>query len=156
MGTVINLTTNAPAPGIQVAVGDVTVTTDANGNYERAGLPAGSYRIELVLTAAQGTPAQGPITVELAPGATVVQHLAFRSPVAATATPTAVPATPVVQPTTTPTPAVPITLPDTGDSAEDSWVLSASLAAVLILLIGAGMWGVTEWSRRKAVKQSPY
>ena len=154
VGTVINLTTNAPAPGITVAVGDTTVTTDANGNYERAGLPAGSYRVVLVLTPAQGTPEQGPITVELAAGATAVQHLAFRSPLAATAvpaTPTAMPPT-AVPPTAVPpkpTPSGPAMLPDTGhtDGA------GAGLLGMLILLAGIGVWGLTEWSRRNAIKR---
>src|SRR5215213_6254640 len=53
-GTVIDQTTGAPAPNIAVAVGDQTVVTDANGNYDRSGLPAGSYTVALALTAEQG------------------------------------------------------------------------------------------------------
>src|SRR2546421_1957611 len=52
-GTVIDLTTGAPAPGIMVMVGDVTVTTDTNGNYDRVGLPPGSYPLALVLAKGQ-------------------------------------------------------------------------------------------------------
>ena len=161
VGTVIDLTTNAPAPGITVAIGDATVTTDANGNYQSAELSAGSYRVALVLTAAQGTPAQDPITVALASGQTVVQHLAFRSPVAATATavPTSVP---TVVPTGVPTmipstvvptrvPTAPVTLPDTGgDAQQTSW--SMGMIGLLVLLLGVSIWGLTERSRRKAVK----
>jgi hypothetical protein len=146
---VINLTTNAPAPGITVMVGDASVTTDANGNYERAGLPAGSYQVALVLTAAQGTPAQGPITVELAAGATAVQNLAFRSPLAATV----VPATPTAMPPTAmppaPTPSGPVRLPDTGSTTG----FGTGLLGMLILVAGMSVWGITEWSRRKAIKR---
>src|SRR6266545_6408529 len=77
-GTVIDLASGAPASGIRVAVSDVTIITDANGNYDRSGLPPGTYVVTLVLTEDQGTPAQGPVTIKLTPGATVVQHLAFR------------------------------------------------------------------------------
>ncbi|HEX6292166.1 MAG TPA: carboxypeptidase-like regulatory domain-containing protein [Herpetosiphonaceae bacterium] len=143
IGTVIDLTTNAPAPGIRVAVGDITVTTDGNGNYERAGLPAGSYQVALVLTAAQGVAEQGPITVDLAVGATVVQHLAFRSPLAATA----VPSTP------TPTPTGPATLPDTGDSSGNAALFQGGLLAALIVLLGLSVWGMTERSRRTAIRR---
>lgn len=161
IGTVIDLTTNAPAPGITVAIGEATVTTDANGNYQSAELSAGSYRVALVLTAAQGTPAQDPITIELAAGQTVVQHLAFRSPVAATvtATPTAAPtSTPtsvptMMPPTATPTrvPAAPVTLPDTGSSAQQT-SFSTGIGGLIVLLLGISIWGLTERSRRKAVK----
>jgi hypothetical protein len=147
IGTVIDLTSNAPAPGISVAVGDVQVSTDANGNYERGGLAAGSYQVTLVLTAAQGTPAQGPITIELASDQTVVQNLAFRSPVVPTAT-----AVPTVAPAPTPTSLPPATLPDTGGSASGTASFSTGVLGMLILLLGIGVWGITEWSRRKAVK----
>lgn len=157
IGTVIDLTTGAPAPGITVAIGDATVTTDANGNYQSMELSAGSYRVALVLTATQGTPAQEPITVELAAGQTVVQHLAFRSPVAATvaptvtATPTAAPT--MIPPTATPTtaPTGPVTLPDTGSSAQQTG-FSTGMVGMIILLLGVSIWGLTERSRRKAVK----
>src|SRR5690242_20554293 len=42
-GTVIDLTNGAPAPGITVSVGGSIVTTDTNGNYDRARLPPGNY-----------------------------------------------------------------------------------------------------------------
>src|SRR5829696_7288261 len=38
-GTVIDQTTGAPVPNIAVVVGDQTMVTDANGNYDRSGLP---------------------------------------------------------------------------------------------------------------------
>src|SRR4051812_37211363 len=106
-GTVIDLTTGAPAPGVAVTVGDTTVTTDVNGNYDRSGLAAGTYPVALVLTAAQGTPAQEPMVVNLAADATVIQHLSFRSPQPTIPTPTPISATP------------PAALPKTGRPVED-------------------------------------
>lgn len=120
-GTVIDSTTGAPAPGVTVSVGDVAVVSDANGNYDRSGLAAGAYPVSLVLSAAQGVAEQGVITVTLADGATVVQHLRFRSPVAAT---------PVAA---TPAPA-PATLPATGGGDGASWMLLAG--ALMILAAG--------------------
>jgi hypothetical protein len=86
-GTVIDLTTGAPAPGISVTVGDRAVITDVNGNYDCTGLAPGSYRVALALMEGQGTPAQDSVTVELAADATVVQHLFFRSQPAASPVP---------------------------------------------------------------------
>lgn len=120
-GTVIDLASGAPAPGIAVQVGDALVTTDANGNYDRSGLPAGSYRVALVLAAGQGAPEQAAATVALAAGATVVQHLSFRSPQPAARTPT---------PTAVATPAA---LPRTGAPAERLWLaIGLGLAALAL------------------------
>jgi LPXTG-motif cell wall-anchored protein len=119
-GTVIDLTTGAPVPGVAVTVGDTTVTTDANGNYDRSGLAAGSYPVALALAAGQGMPAQGPIVVNLAADATVVQHLSFRSP------PPAAPA---------PAP-VPASLPKTGGSVGAGLILALGL---LMLACGAAL-----------------
>jgi len=112
-GTVIDLTSRAPAPGVAVSVGDIAVTTDAHGNYDRNGLQPGSYVVALVLMEGQGVPVQEPITVELAPGATVVQHLAFRSQPRATPTSTTV----AMQ-----APDRPVALPATGGLRNDQWV----------------------------------
>jgi len=121
-GTVIDLTSGAPVPGIAVMVGDVRVVSDANGNYDRNGLPPGSYTVTLVLAEGQGTPAQAPITIDLAAGATVVQHLGFRSPAPAVAAPSA-------------TPAVVLTkLPRTGGDAGGA--SAALLAALAVLAVG--------------------
>jgi hypothetical protein len=117
-GTVIDLTSGAPAPGIIVIVGDITLTTDSNGNYDRSGLPPGAYTVALSLASGQGTPAQTPVTVDLAPGATVIQHLAFRS------------LSTVVQ-----APKEPATLPTTGEP-EGMWWLLVILG---IGLIGSGV-----------------
>lgn len=96
-GTVIDLTTGAPAPGVAVRVGDATLTSDANGNYDRSGLAAGSYGVALALEPGRGEAAQGELTVTVAAGQTVVQHLAFRSP--------------APQPAPAPAPAAPAPLP---------------------------------------------
>ena len=123
-GTVIDQTTGAPAPNIAVAVGDQTVMTDSNGNYDRSGLPAGDYIVALTLAAEQGSSGQAPIVVVLASGATVVQHLAFRSPAPAVPTPTLA--------------AVPATLPTTGGADRGT---SGVLALGIVLLgLGFGLW----------------
>jgi LPXTG-motif cell wall-anchored protein len=115
-GTVIDATTGAPVSGITVSVGGVSVTSDSNGNYDRSGLAAGDYPVALVLTAAQGVAEQGTITVALADGATAVQHLRFRSPVAAA-------------------PPDPVVLPATGGAEGQEWLL---MVGVLMILL-AGM-----------------
>lgn len=131
-GTVIDQTTGAPAPGIGVRVGDQTVTSDANGNYDRPGLASGVYTVTLVLSPAQGTAAQGVLTVTLAPGATLVQHLFFRSPARPTAS--AAPAAPTL------TPPTPARLPDTG--APDRPAAPLALLGLLLLGLGAAALGL--------------
>jgi hypothetical protein len=123
-GTVIDLTSGAPAPGIAVMVGEVTVTSDANGNYDRTGLPGGSYVVALVLTEGQGTPAQERITIELAADATIVQHLFFRSQPAASPTPVATAIAPPAQ------------LPPTSGSAPIRW---------LWVVLGLGAIAIGGW-----------
>jgi hypothetical protein len=122
-GTVIDQTTGAPAPNIAVAVGDKTVVTDANGNYDRSGLPAGDYIV--ALAAEQGLSAQEPVVIVLASGATVVQHLVFRSPAA-------------VVPTPTPT-AAPAALPITGVADSGAW--GAFVLGIVLLGLGVGLRG---------------
>jgi len=124
-GTVIDQTTGAPAPNIAVAVGDQTVVTDANGNYDRSGLPAGDYNVALALTTAQGVSGQAPIVVILASGATVVQHLAFRSPAPVVPTPVIV--------------AAPTTLPTTSGADSGSW--GALALGIALLGLGVGLRG---------------
>jgi LPXTG-motif cell wall-anchored protein len=118
-GTVIDQTSGAPVTGVAVVVGDVTVVTDANGNYGVGGLNAGNYNVALALAEGQGTPSQGPLVVALPADTTVVQHLAFRSPA-----PPAAPATP------------PTALPETGGRAASwgTWVLGAGLLALGLVL----------------------
>lgn len=76
-GTVIDLTTSAPMPGVAVRVGDRILVSDANGNYDVSGILPGSYDVVLAMPADWGTPAQDLIRVDVAEGATVVQHLFF-------------------------------------------------------------------------------
>jgi LPXTG-motif cell wall-anchored protein len=116
-GTVIDQTTGAPAPNIVVAVGDQTVVTDANGNYDRSGLPAGEYVVALALAPEQGVAGQQPIAITLASGATTVQHLVFRSAVRAAPTPVAAVA--------------PTNLPLTGGADQDG-LFAIGLGAALI------------------------
>jgi hypothetical protein len=120
-GTVIDQTTGAPVPNIAVTVGDQTVLTDANGNYDRSGLPAGDYIVALALTAAQGQPGQAAIVVKLAAGATVVQHLVFRSPAPLAPTPVVVP------------PA----LPTTGGADGGAW--GVFVVGLLMIMLGLGI-----------------
>jgi len=120
-GTVINRATGAPATGVAVRVGDATVATDANGNYDHNGLSSGSYMVELVLAIAPGDPVPTAVTIELAAGATVVQHLTFGR--VSTAAP---------DPTLTPS-----QLPATG--AEQGTLLTALLGALALLAAGVGL-----------------
>ncbi len=85
-GTVIDQTTGAPVPNVQVQVGDKIVMTDANGNYD-LWLEPGDYTI--ITVAADGTPQQA-VQVVLPSGQMVVQHLAWAPPIVATAVPTPV------------------------------------------------------------------
>jgi hypothetical protein len=78
-GAVVDLSTGRPAAGVTVIVGGVAVLADANGNYERAGLEAGSYEVALALAYPRDAPAQGPVTLAVGEGQTVVQNLAFYS-----------------------------------------------------------------------------
>ncbi len=145
-GTIINLTTGAPVPGIAVQVGNAVVTSDSNGNYDRNGLDPGDYEVQLLLTADQGEPAQDLIVITLPPGATIVQHLALRMPVAAPAiepTPVAPGTDQAANPdgsagsAATPIPAdsaVPAQLPRTGESGGQPWNLI--LVGLALLSIG--------------------
>jgi len=89
-GTVIDLRTGAPMPGIAVIVGRQTLYTDANGNYD-VWLESGYYRLDLGLTSNQGTPIQPAQAIAVGPGDTVVVHLFLTSP-APTVLPTLTPA----------------------------------------------------------------
>lgn len=82
-GTIIDATTGAPAPGITLDINGVSVTSDANGNYD-TWLPQGKYTIGLRLASEQGTDLQGPQAVEIRAEDTTIQHLYFSSPAVAT------------------------------------------------------------------------
>ncbi|HEU4326966.1 MAG TPA: hypothetical protein VFS21_27750 [Roseiflexaceae bacterium] len=90
-GTVIELSSGAPAEGIAVRVGDSIVRTDSAGNYQRAGLPQGVYEVALALEPGQGQQAQEALRLALGPGETVVQHLSFTRAALAAIPPTARP-----------------------------------------------------------------
>ncbi len=92
-GTVIDQSTGAPAPDVEVSVGGVIVRTDANGNYERTRLRPGTYKVKLWLSPDEGTPLQEPqMVVLIGQTANVVVHLFFTPVGAPVPTPTAVPA----------------------------------------------------------------
>jgi hypothetical protein len=76
-GTIVDLRTNTPMPGVAVRVGDLVLMSDANGNYDRSGLAPGTYDVVLALPADWGTAAQPLLRVSVAEGETVVQHLAY-------------------------------------------------------------------------------
>src|SRR5262245_4783626 len=57
-GTIIDLTTGAPAAGIKVNISGVVVSSDASGNYD-LWVAAGPHTVALVLDPGQGEPAQG-------------------------------------------------------------------------------------------------
>ena len=124
-GTVIDQRTGAPTPGVTVLVGSLALVTDAHGNYEVNGLTPSTYAVALSLAAGQGTNAQAPVTVALAAGQTVVQHLVFRSPAQAEVV-LAPPSTPVL---------VPTTLPATGAPGTEGWPWL--VGAVLLMGVGA-------------------
>src|SRR5262245_11817600 len=86
-GTVIDLGSGAPAPGVAVNVGGAIVQSDANGNYDHW-LPVGTYTVTLALADGQGVPAQDVMTVAVLADAATVQHLNFRHPQQALAVPT--------------------------------------------------------------------
>jgi hypothetical protein len=131
-GTIIDLTTGAPAPGIKVNIGGTVVSSDANGNYD-LWVAAGPYSVALVLDASQGEAGQGQQMVDVATDATVIVHLSFSSP--PPATPVAANSAPVVsvEPTAAPAPVAARSgstapkphasprLPRTADDADESW-----------------------------------
>jgi hypothetical protein len=101
-GTVIDLSSGAPAPGVRVRIGGTAVSSDASGNYRLQGLAPGTYLVELSLETDQGNPEQPPLMLALGPGEVLVQHLMFRSQARPAAPPaasaTAGPPTPAPQP----------------------------------------------------------
>lgn len=109
-GTVIDLTTGAPQPGVEVNVNGTIVVTDENGNYELTSLPSGYYVVMLMLDPAAGRPAQLPLQIAVGQGDNVIVHLFYNSPATST-TPAAVaeqPAPPLA-PVTAPLPELPRT-----------------------------------------------
>ncbi|NTV61944.1 MAG: carboxypeptidase-like regulatory domain-containing protein [Oscillochloris sp.] len=121
-GTVIDLRTGAPVAGIAVVVGNQTIYSDANGNYD-IWLTSGYYQLDLALSATQGSAGQSAQAIAVGPGDTVLVHLFFTSP-APTAT-----VTPVVLPTPTIAPIL-TALPDTSVAHEKVPVPHTTVSAL--------------------------
>ena len=139
-GTIIDLRTGAPAPGKLVVIGDSTVISDENGNYDRW-VVSGFYNLSLRLRDGEGRSAQPAQQIAVGNGDTVVVHLFFTSEAPApTATPAPTAAPPVATPVPEPTaPAdvvavAPVTLPVTAATG-------ASVPGPL-LLAGAALLGL--------------
>ncbi len=127
-GTVIDVVSGAPVPGMPVRVGDNIVTTDQDGNYGIWVLP-GAYLVNVAPAPGQGDVVDGPMTVVVEPETPVIQHLRVALP--ALQAPAAEPAS-VVE--AAPVEA-PRRLPRTNDAADSAW-LWVSLG---IMLIGGGI-----------------
>jgi hypothetical protein len=128
-GTVIEARSGAPAAGVNVRVGEVIVTTDSNGNYDRGGLPAGEYPVELVLSSDTGIADQGVIIVPLESDSTAIQHLSFHMSQETVASPSSTTdATLFIKPTS---------LPSTGTPRENYGMI------VLVVGISLLMFGLT-------------
>jgi hypothetical protein len=140
-GTIIDLTSGAPMPGITVDLGGLQVTSDANGNYDHW-LPSGSYLVALMLAPDRGTPAQAPQMVEMQPDKTVVLHLSFRSPPPPTSTPQSATAA-TTHTAGAGTASKPTRLPVTGEQPSSIW-LWLVLGMMLLVMGGAlelkGVW----------------
>lgn len=78
-GTIIDVTTGAPAANVAVRIGSRIVVSDANGNYDWSGAPVGDYEVALALPADWGIPLQSTLVVTVGEQDTTVQHLFFRS-----------------------------------------------------------------------------
>ncbi len=171
-GTVIDLTTGAPASGVDVNVEGVIVTTDSNGNYERNNLPVGTYTVNLEL-GNRGVPAQRALQIEVGPGDRVVVHLFFYSQLTPTPMlPTATPL-PVMPPADTAVPPppsggqvppelpetsrnqLPTSLPVTAGGVHGSPLPVIALGS-LLLVFGLMLQIWPHWQRRRAavVQQS--
>jgi len=143
-GTVIDQRTGAPTAGVSVTIGGVTVTTDANGNYDYW-LPVGSYPVALSISSEQGTPSQGSVMVDAQPNSATVQHLGFVSPAPAVAAPAdqqAAPAAPAATPVPAPKPVAaarpPQRLPRTAESGSTPWLW---IVFGMMLLMAGGVVG---------------
>jgi carboxypeptidase family protein len=147
-GTVIDLNSGAPAAGVAVNVGGVTVRSDANGNYDHW-LPVGTYTVTLALADGQGAPAQDTLRVPVLANMATVQHLNFHGQLPAPVAPTAAAAArPVAAPTAVAGSApaagvdapagMPKRLPVTSESGTAAWLW---LAFGMVLLLAGGLVG---------------
>lgn len=130
-GTVIDVISSAPVPGMPVRIGDNVVITDQNGNYGIWVSP-GTYLVNVAPAPGQGTIVDGPATVVVQPETPVIQHLRVALPIpeVKAAEPAVVEAAPVEAPVEAPR-----RLPRTNDAADVTWVW----VSFGILLIGAGV-----------------
>ena len=145
-GTVIDTQSSQPIAGVSVQVGDATVLTDANGNYDHW-LPVGAYTIALILDPALGTPTEAQSIVEVTAGERTLHHLSFTGrastqPQAVSAL--AVPTVPAIDPA-----AVPVRLPVTASG--DIWGWAWLPAGVSLLLAGGLLLRPARNTRRRAV-----
>ena len=92
-GTIINLTTGAPVPGVPVKIGDAVILSDANGNYDLWVLP-GPYSVALALNPEQGIPDQVQQVVDIVANQTTILHLNFRAQPTPSVAPSATSAAP--------------------------------------------------------------
>ncbi|MBO9335772.1 MAG: carboxypeptidase regulatory-like domain-containing protein [Roseiflexus sp.] len=127
-GTVIDVVSSAPVPGMPVRIGDNIVTTDQNGNYGIWVSP-GTYLVNVAPAPGQGDVVDGPMTVVVKPETPVIQHLRVALPTRRA--PAAEPA-PVVE--AAPVEA-PRRLPRTNDAADGAWLW----VSFGIMLIGGGI-----------------
>ncbi|MCX7789653.1 MAG: hypothetical protein N2378_03355 [Chloroflexaceae bacterium] len=137
-GTIIDLRTGAPAPGKLVVIGDSTVVSDANGNYDRW-VVSGSYNLNLRLRDGEGQVAQPPQEIVVGNGDTVVVHLFFTSeapvaPAAPESAATVAPTATVAPPPAEAVAVAPVSLPVTAATG-------ASVPGPL-LLMGAALLGL--------------
>jgi hypothetical protein len=120
----------------------MTVSSDANGNYDRSGLAPGAYPVQLMLGAEERIVDQGLETIELATNALVIKHLFFHSASIETPIPLATETTSRVLPPEIPEPSaelvpsrLPVTANDTPDMLSGWWlILGAALVGMGLLL----------------------
>ncbi|NOK63542.1 MAG: hypothetical protein GFH27_549371n41 [Chloroflexi bacterium AL-W] len=159
-GTVIDSTTGAPVPGIQVNIGDMIVTSDENGNYDYW-VPEGDYNVELNISPNIGTAIQGAQTVNIKPGSATVLHLQYRSSLRITPVPAGqttqwspqVVAQSQSAPINQPIAVKPTRLPETSNLPYGSAWLWLSFGAMFAI---AGGWlSLTRASRARVLRAVP-
>jgi len=124
-GTVIDVVSSAPVPGMPVRVGDNVVITDQNGNYGIWVSP-GTYLVNVAPAPGQGTIVDVPATVIVEPETPVIRHLRVALPV---------PEVKAAEPAVAEVPVeAPRRLPRTNDAADVAWLW----VSFGILFIGVG------------------
>jgi hypothetical protein len=112
-GTLTDLTNGRPGAGIEVAVGETVARTDENGQFALSGLEAGTYVVSPRLEG-QGTPAQGPLFINLDGQSQAIVNLAYYSQAQPLPTDTPQAALSNVPLPTPPPAATPLALPTAG------------------------------------------